>query len=569
MIVLSQALVLRQLRHVLRRARSLWFLGVALLVITGGFVVEYQSQLLRHAAATGTEELTLGLPLLKAFYQFCLLALMLFVPLIGVNAIAHERDSETLDMLLSTPTRPLTLVISKVVVSITQILFALIGTLPILALTLLMGGVGPFDLALDFLSLLIVTLFTLSVGMWAGAHSQTQVRGIVTVYMVFVAVAVSALCYIALIRGILWIGFRIDPDVGTSIRTFLFIVTHGPLLLLSLVFLSMVPFAMRREMRRVRPRSWRPPRMKGIDTQLWTLLGVRDYGDPIRDGQNPIYVSERERFLSQVVRRTIDAPSLLWLFSATVMAVVTCLSPPSMLAVTLYAVLLFTPAVGATAFSRERELATWDVLCTTLLERKRILSGKLRLCVGQGLIHAAAVYFPALPILGIVWIGIAGGGPGGAGVFSSRNVVPFWGMLALGVPVVVATTVLLANVSVWCSTVFRQSFAATIVSYVLGLLFMLGPAFLASIHPIPGEAIGGVGEADVLSSLIASAHAPYVFNLWPESVRVSARSSRFTEAITSAPLQFWQLYATHIAALCGVSLVLHRDTRRRITSWCH
>ena len=438
---LSNALILRQLLNTLRNPRGLWFLGVALLTIAGGFTVSFHASIPRYHSAFEMERSAFGLPLLDTFYWFCLYALLLFVPLIGVNAIAQERESDTLDMLLTTPMRPFTLVLSKVIVSMAQILFALIGTLPILSQTYMMGGVGPIDLIQVFLSLLIATFFALSLGMWAGARARSMVRGLAAVYVT--GAILGSILYLYYLIGYyaLWSIFRGNPSTNPPLMTFIFVTTHVPVIFVSLFFFFLTPASIRKEFPKTRPRTWRPPRMKGIDSQLWTLLGVREYGEPIAETSNPVYVCERERFLGQVIRRWIDAPSLIWIFSATVMAIVTVRSEITMLTFTLYTVVLFTPIVGANAFSREREQETWDPLRTALLAGKRILNGKLRLCIGQALIHAAAMFFPALPIIAIVWVGAATGSNGGVGVFVDENAAPFWGMLALFIPIIAAMAI--------------------------------------------------------------------------------------------------------------------------------
>ena len=117
----------------------------------------------------------------------------------------------------------------------------------------------------------------------------------------------------------------------------------------------------------------------------------------------------------------------------------------------------------------------------------------------------------------------------------------------------------------WCSTLFHRPFTAVAVSYTLILLFLVGPVFLASIHPTPGKAIGGTGESDFMTDFIASMHAPYIFELWPELANTGSLRGRIIRPRKPAPPEFWNLYAAHLALLCTASWLLYQDSCRRIS----
>jgi ABC-type transport system involved in multi-copper enzyme maturation permease subunit len=130
----------RRLGHYFNRAAYLgllWVLGLAAWQMTVGWT---------HTASLG-EAARFGVLLFQivAFVQLTLL--VFFAALAAVSTITLEKDRRTFILLLLTDLRDYEIVLGKLVGSLLQIGTLVIATIPVLAMLLLVGGVGPSQLA--------------------------------------------------------------------------------------------------------------------------------------------------------------------------------------------------------------------------------------------------------------------------------------------------------------------------------------------------------------------------------------------------------------------------------------
>lgn len=91
------------------------------------------------------------------FLSFSQLALISFMtPGLTSGAISGEREKQTLNMLLTTQQSSTTIIMSKLISSISFMLFIVIATLPIYSIVFLYGGISPTQLLAVFLFFIFV-----------------------------------------------------------------------------------------------------------------------------------------------------------------------------------------------------------------------------------------------------------------------------------------------------------------------------------------------------------------------------------------------------------------------------
>lgn len=564
----AHSLLQRQLAIALRDPIGPWLLGLALLVVGGGFVVAYVRAVEIYQA---NELLPVGQQIHVSFHRIVSILIALFVPLIGVYTMIQERESETLDLILTTPIQSKYWILSKMTVSMGAVILGLLGTIPMVYLTLIMGGVSPGELMLGMVQHVVHILLAVSIGLWAGAKSQTVVRGATAAYMllVFVTIVEFLLHWVCMVGVVVWYRSGWMPNFRTNqpnpffehLQIVITCLQWGWVALVCWILYVRIPFYLYHEPRVIRPRSWRPIRLSGRDSQLWSFLGIQPYGQFLPDRGNPMYAVERQRFLMQVVRRAIDAPSLLWLISAFPGCLFFAFWPKVMLYLILIVIALCTPIVGANSFSTERQRGTWDLLNTTLLDNRRILNAKLCLTVGQAWIHTVALFIPGLLVLGMLGYSVDMEKITSTIFFNPALIWPLVGQYILWIPIFASSAVFLSVISTWFSLHLRKSYMAAMVSYTIALIFLIGPVLLGALHPDSGTAIGGTRPNDTLSYSIASLHAPYLFNLWPDADPFNMQSSLrfFAEVVQPA---FYKLYAAHLSLLLMISAILYGKCRR-------
>jgi len=120
-----------------------------------------------------------------AIFQLMLVAFV--TPALTAGVISGERERQTLPLLLCTRLSATSIVLSKLVASLSYILLLLIASLPVFSIVFLFGGVSPKEL-LQILAIYLMTALTLgSIGIFCSSVTRkTQVSTVLTYAIVFV-----------------------------------------------------------------------------------------------------------------------------------------------------------------------------------------------------------------------------------------------------------------------------------------------------------------------------------------------------------------------------------------------
>jgi ABC-type Na+ efflux pump permease subunit len=145
--------------------------------------------------------------LLTIFVQLPLL--LFFAALSAASTITLEKDRRTFILLLLTDLRNYEIVLGKLLGSLLQIVIFLAGTLPILALTLLLGGVAPAQVGQAGLVLAATALAAGSLGgmvaLWRDKTFQSL--ALTVLFIVLYLCVVRALAVLpGLLGGVPWLG---------------------------------------------------------------------------------------------------------------------------------------------------------------------------------------------------------------------------------------------------------------------------------------------------------------------------------------------------------------------------
>ncbi|HZO83846.1 MAG TPA: hypothetical protein VFC26_01455, partial [Verrucomicrobiae bacterium] len=147
---------------------------------------------------------------------FCII--WIFVPLAAVDCISKERREGTLGLLFLTPLKPWDVVIAKSLVQASRALFMWLAAVPVLTLSLLMGGVTKWEVGLSVLIHFSSLCCALAAGIIVSGMFTERSRG-----MVF-AVLVSVILLIGYLEIQLWITGPLKPTFASGHRWFLALV---------------------------------------------------------------------------------------------------------------------------------------------------------------------------------------------------------------------------------------------------------------------------------------------------------------------------------------------------------
>ncbi|MFQ9509823.1 MAG: ABC transporter permease [Lachnospiraceae bacterium] len=147
-----------------------------------------------HATHSGSIDYSamLELYILIATVEFILL--LLIIPGLTSSTISGEKEHQTFELLLSTRISPLSIVIGKLEASLTNILFLILSSLPILSLVFIYGGILLTDLLLLLLVFFIMAVFIGSAGiMFSSIFKRTLVATVASYVFLFIISVISVL----------------------------------------------------------------------------------------------------------------------------------------------------------------------------------------------------------------------------------------------------------------------------------------------------------------------------------------------------------------------------------------
>ena len=109
--------------------------------------------------------------------------IMLEIPAFTADAIAGERERQTLDILLTTNLKPIQIVIGKLLSSLSSMFFLTILSLPVLGITFAVGGIHLQDIVQLFLFIFISMFFIGSFGIFFSAALKRTASATILSYV--------------------------------------------------------------------------------------------------------------------------------------------------------------------------------------------------------------------------------------------------------------------------------------------------------------------------------------------------------------------------------------------------
>lgn len=135
--------------------------------------------------------------------QVCIVAM--YVPIITASSISGEKERQTFDLMLTTCMSPFSIVLGKVTSAVLRILFFVAASMPIMALSFVVGGLSWSNLFYYLLALILFSVFAGSIGIFASSLCKKSVVAVlvsfVMYFIIFFMTFLPMLCYILATRG--------------------------------------------------------------------------------------------------------------------------------------------------------------------------------------------------------------------------------------------------------------------------------------------------------------------------------------------------------------------------------
>ncbi|MGV8982531.1 ABC transporter permease [Clostridium sp.] len=121
--------------------------------------------------------------------QFCLIGLI--APALTAGSISGEREKQTLDILMSTTLRPMSIITGKLFASLSHIILLVISSIPIFSVIFLYGIIGVKELAQVFIFYIIIAITLGSIGIFFSTFIRKSTAANVLSYALVIFLAVG------------------------------------------------------------------------------------------------------------------------------------------------------------------------------------------------------------------------------------------------------------------------------------------------------------------------------------------------------------------------------------------
>ncbi len=150
-----------------------------------------------------------------AIVQVCIVALI--VPIITASSISGEKERQTFDIMLTTCMSPFSIVLGKVISAVLRILFFVVASLPIMALSFIVGGLKWSSLLYYVLAIILLAVISGSIGIFCSAFCRKSITAVI------MSVGVYSVIYGATFLPLVFrLLFAYDSGGGESLLPLLF-----------------------------------------------------------------------------------------------------------------------------------------------------------------------------------------------------------------------------------------------------------------------------------------------------------------------------------------------------------
>ena len=390
--------------------------------------------------------------------QFFLVALV--APSFAAGSITGEKERKTYEMLLASPLRPTSILVGKLLSSLTYLVILILSSLPLMIICFLLGGILLSEIARAYLILILAAGTFGLLSLACSSYFSRTSSALVVSYLVILPVAVICVVLTQTKEVVLrdFVSIAVLPPWCLAVWAVVIILVNRRLLR---------PPDVGSEGKDVVDEEQEMKYAIGvvIDRDLFPdkLFAPAKRTDLMPDGTNPVLDKElRSEIFSQgtlMLRVVIQVSMLL---SIPLMAALLFLKPENAAYYVSYVItfnLLVGPVFSAGSITQERERQTLNLLLTTLLTPGKIVFAKLL----AALRVSTVLTFLLTEQLLLAYLLIP----------ELRDDQP-WTLLAF-LAIIATTCLATSTIGLLCSALSRKTSVAMVVTYMVLLVLFVGP----------------------------------------------------------------------------------------------
>jgi len=457
MYIFNNPVLQRELLTNLRTPRAFVLLLVYQVILAGVVLLAYP----RDVRIDLTSEFTKVQRLVDFFFlgQFAVASLM--APSFAASAITGEKERKTYEMLLASPIQPWSIVLGKLIASLTHLTVLMIASLPIIMLCLPLGGVAIQEVVAAYVGLLASVFLFGSISITCSSYFKRTSASLVVSYAIILPMVV--------IGCVMWRALENQGFVRLVLMTT--ILPIGAIVISGLL------------LHKTAVRLLYPPdvgsggnEVTDLDKEQDEAIGLiiqrdafpdRLFAPPRRrtllaDGANPVFDKEiHAELFSQGTLMLRLVVQLSILLALPLMAVLLFIIPNYAGWYIGYVVVfnvLVSPVFTAGTVCGERERQTLDLLLTTTLTPWQILSGKFIAGFRVSFVLTMFLMWPV--VLACVL---------------NPDLAKNWLSMLVFLAIVVVASLFNALLGLFCSTLFHKTSSAMMGTYSLLIVLYFVP----------------------------------------------------------------------------------------------
>ena len=151
-----------------------------------------------------------------AIAQVCIVALI--VPVMTASSISGEKERQTFDLMMTTCMSPLSIVFGKVSSAVLHVLFYVMGSLPVMALSFVMGGLSWSVLFYFVLAVILLSVFAGSIGILCSSLCKRSISAVILSFVMYFVLNILTIS--PLLVHIIW--YWHEENMGECLLPLLF-----------------------------------------------------------------------------------------------------------------------------------------------------------------------------------------------------------------------------------------------------------------------------------------------------------------------------------------------------------
>lgn len=205
----------KELMLSMRSIRFPLTLSISIGVLSGLLILVFDG-ILSSVRYGGNLSGLVGLYFTVTLIEFILIGMI--SPTLTASAICGERERGTLDILLSTKMSPLSIILGKLLASLSKVVLLIVASTPVFAITLSLGGVSIVNIIQMILLYIMTAIFCGSVGLFFSSVLKSTKSSTAASYglLIFLAIGtliITVLYYSIKARAYSMAGQSFEPNI--------------------------------------------------------------------------------------------------------------------------------------------------------------------------------------------------------------------------------------------------------------------------------------------------------------------------------------------------------------------